>query len=165
MKLADCIRRERQKTPTPGPAAIRAALVAQGHSVSLSYIKLVLWRDRKPKRKAKKRRPWQKHWPVSADSRSEAVRRLLEKNPEMTTADIQAELDEPVSTNLIKVVRHNFKMKQTAQRRMREREEERRRRGIDHMPVAGTGSKKKPKKTEAEIDAEVEEMLNRFSEE
>jgi hypothetical protein len=137
MKLADLIRQERQKTPTPGPAAIRAALVAQGHSVSLSYIKLVLWRDRMPKKKARKRRPWQKHWPVSADSRSEAVRRLLEKNPEMTTADIQAELDEQVSANLIKVVRHNFKKVRAAKARKEAREEERRRTGLADMPVGG----------------------------
>lgn len=162
MKFADLIRLERQKTPTPGPKAIRAALVDQGHSVSISYIKLVLWRDQKPRKKAKKRRPWQKHWPVSDDSRSEAIRRLLKKNPDMKAADIQAELDEPVSANLIKVVRHNFKKEQAAQQRMREQEDKRRKTG---MPVAGIGSQRKRKKTQAEIDAEVEEMLNRFSEE
>lgn len=162
MKLADLIRQERQKTPTPGPTAIRAALVAQGHQVSLSYIKLVLWRDQKPKKKAKKRRPWQKHWPVSADSKSEAIRRLLKRNPDMTTADIQAELDEPVSANLIKVVRHNIKKKRAAQHKMKKRKEEQRRAGLEDMPVGGS---KKRKKTQAEVDAEVEEMLNRFSEE
>lgn len=155
MKFADLIRHERQKTPTPGPTAIRAALVAQGHSVSLSYIKLILWRDRQPKKKARKRRPWQKHWPVSADSRSEAIRSLLEKNPAMKTADIQAELEEPVSANLVKVVRHNFKKKQAAQQRMREREEERRRLGLDDIPIGGA----KPKKTDAEIDAEIEDFF------
>ncbi len=160
MKLADLIRLERQKTPTPGPTAIRAALVAQGHRVSLSYIKLVLWRDGKPKRKVRKRRPWQKHWPVSVDSKSEAIRRLLMKNPDMKTADIQAELDEPVSANLIKVVRHNFKKRLAAQQRIKEREEERRQTGL---PVGGRSSKKKQKKTDAEIDAEVEEMLNRLA--
>lgn len=152
MKLADLIRLERQKTPTPGPTAIRATLVAQGHPVSISYIKLVLWRDRRPKKRAKKKRPWQKHWPVSADSRSEAIRRLLERNPEMKTADIQAELDEPVSANLIKVVRHNFKRKQAAQQRRREREEERRQMGLEDMPVGG-----KRRKTQAQV--EVEELL------
>jgi hypothetical protein len=157
MKLADLIRQERQKSPTPGPAAIRAALVAQGHQVSISYIKLVLWRDRRPKQKAKKRRPWQKHWPVSADSRSEAIRRLLKRNPHMKTADIQAKMDEPVSANLIKVVRHYFKKRLAAQQRMKESEEEQRRMGLEDMPVGG-----KRRKTQAEIEAEVEEMLNRL---
>lgn len=161
MKLADLIRQERQKTPTPGPTAIRAALHAQGHSVSLSYIKLVLWRDQKPKKKAKKRRPWQKHWPVSTDSRSEAIRRLLKKNSDMTTADIQAEMDEPVSANLVKVVRHNFKKQRAAEAKKEGSEEERRRTGLGDMPVGGS---KKKKKTQAEVDAEVEEMLYRFSE-
>jgi hypothetical protein len=162
MKLAELIRLERQKTPTLGPTAIRATLVAQGHRVSLSYIKLVLWRDRKPKKRARKRRPWQKHWPVSEDSRSEAIRRLLEKNPNMTTADIQAELDEPVSANLIKVVRHNFKKKHKAEARKMAKEEERQRAGLADMPVGETDSKSR-KKTQAEL--EVEEMLNRLTEE
>jgi hypothetical protein len=47
---------------------------------------------------------------------------------------------------------------------MKVREEERRRAGLADMPVAGTGSKQKRKKTQAEIEAEVEEMLNRLSE-
>jgi hypothetical protein len=155
MKLADLIRLERQKTPTPGPTAIRAALVAQGHQVSISYIKLVLWRHRRPKQKAKKRRPWQKHWPVSAESRSEAIRRLLEKNPAMKTADIQAALNEPVSANLIKVVRHHFKKKLAAQQRLREREGQRRRAGLADLPVGGA----KPQKSDAEIKAELEEFF------
>jgi hypothetical protein len=160
MKLADLIRLERQKTPTPGPAAIRAALVGQGHSVTVSYIKLVLWRDRNPKKKAKKIKPWQKHWPVSVDSRSEAIRKLLAENLDMTTAAIQAKLDEPVSANLIKVVRHKFKKKQEAKARMRAREEDQRRMGLADLPVGG-----KLMNTQTELEAEAEELLNRLTEE
>src|SRR5690606_1187691 len=108
-------------------------------------------------KKAKKRRPWQKHWPVSEDSRSEAIRRLLEKNPAMKTADIQAELGEPVSANLIKVVRHNFKKKLAAQQRTKVSEDELRRMGLEDMPVGGVR-----RKSDAEIDAEVDDILNQL---
>lgn len=150
MKLSERIRKERQKTPTPGPAAIRSALVAQGHPVSISYIKLVLWRDRRPKKRAKKKRPWQKHWPTK-NSRSQAIKQILEKHPQMKAAAIQAELHKvgiDVSLNLIKVVRHHWKPKQQSK-------------------FAEDFKAKYPDfprpKTQAEIDAEVEDLLNRLA--
>jgi len=100
---------------------------------------------------------------VSEDSRSEAIRRLLEGDPGIKTATVLKVLRKEgieVSANLVKVVRHNWKEKRQAQERMKAREKERRRSGLEDMPVGG-----KRRKTNAEIDAEVEEMLNRFSEE
>lgn len=79
----------------------------------------------------------------------------------MKTADIQVAVDEPVSANLIKVVRHNFKKMQAAEARREASKEERRQMGLADMQVGGTGSKNNRKKTQTEVEAEVEEMLNR----
>jgi hypothetical protein len=101
-------------------------------------------------------------------NKSEKIRQLLERDPEMKPAAIRAALARrgvEVEINLIKVVRHHWRVKRKAEERMKAKKVERRQKGLHDLPVGGTGSKKKRKKPEAEIDAEVEEMLNRFSEE
>lgn len=196
MKLADHIRKERQKTPAPGPSAIRAVLIAQGHSVSLSYIKLVIWRDRKPKKKAKKK-PKRTRQQSTEYNSSQAIRALLYEDASMPTAKIQdclAEQGKKASANLIKVVRHEWRQQARPQDyygsdgrvlSLRERLKldfvRDLQKGSNPMPVGGVNHAEfeailkearrellgesvdgTPRKTEAEIDAEVEELLNRF---
>ncbi|MBI2806095.1 MAG: hypothetical protein HYX68_14030 [Planctomycetes bacterium] len=83
-----------------------------------------------------------------------------------------------VEINLIKVVRHHWRVKKNAKKNMKAREKGRPRDkevALD-LPVGGGGSKKRkakkepavvplPRKSDAEIDAEVETLLNRISEE
>lgn len=112
-------------------------------------------------------------------TKSELIRQLLDRDPDMKPAVIRAALarkNVEVEINLIKVVRHHWRLKREARKDMKARERDRPRDksvAVD-LPLGGGGSKRRkakkkpavvpsPIKSEAEIDAEVEALLNRLS--
>ncbi len=99
-----------------GPKTVREALAADGVSVKASYVKLVLWRDRKRKQQSPVRRQRRRPDP-SGMNRSEKIRDLLKSQPDLTNAEIQAALSKDgieVSMSLVKVVKHNLQKKKSA---------------------------------------------------
>jgi hypothetical protein len=112
-RTSDRIRQMAQKLPDAKPADIRDALAAEGDKVDASYIKLVLWRERRKAAKAEIKPRRERRTP-GEKNRSEAIRKILDADPTKSTAAIKAELekqDVQVSANLIKVVRHHWRPK------------------------------------------------------
>lgn len=115
-KHAELVAQARSKEKSVGPKTVREALAADGVSVKVSYVKLVLWRDRKRKQQGPVRRQRRRPDP-SGVNRSEEIRKLLKTQSDLTNAEIQAALAKDgieVSMSLVKVVKHNLQKKKPA---------------------------------------------------